>query len=91
MFIRKKGILGEKINLEKKNLNIKSFLFNLVSEENLAYFYPTPFASVLGHNDKTYKKVTPDTCARKCLEERDFICRSFDYQVTRPFYNKEEF
>ena len=52
-----------------------------ISEENLAFFYPTPFASVLGNNDKTYKKVTPDTCARKCLEERDFVCRSFDYQV----------
>ena len=52
-----------------------------ISEENLAYFYPTPFASVLGNNDKTFKKVTPDTCARKCLEEREFVCRSFDYQV----------
>ena len=50
--------------------------------KNLEYFYPTPYASVLGNNERTYRKVKPDTCARKCLEERDFVCRSFDYQVS---------
>ncbi|KAL3871672.1 hypothetical protein ACJMK2_039656, partial [Sinanodonta woodiana] len=48
----------------------------------LRYFYATPHASILGKNEKTFKRITPDSCARKCLEERDFICRSFDYQIT---------
>ncbi|KAH3795724.1 hypothetical protein DPMN_149283, partial [Dreissena polymorpha] len=50
--------------------------------EFLNYFYPTPYASVPGRNDRTLRKVTPETCARKCLEEKDFVCRSFDYQIT---------
>nr|XP_011417151.2 uncharacterized protein LOC105320781 [Crassostrea gigas] len=48
----------------------------------LRSFYPTPYSAVLGHNDKTIVAVTPSACARKCLEETEFICRSFDYQVS---------
>ncbi|XP_060567434.1 uncharacterized protein LOC132726178 [Ruditapes philippinarum] len=51
--------------------------------EYLEYFYPTPYASLLGNNDRTIWRVTPETCARKCLEERDFVCRSFDYQIQK--------
>ncbi|XP_062579644.1 CUB and sushi domain-containing protein 2-like isoform X2 [Saccostrea cucullata] len=47
----------------------------------LRRFYPTPYSAVLGHNEKTVTGVTPSACARKCLEENNFICRSFDYQV----------
>ncbi|XP_048776860.2 uncharacterized protein LOC125681022 [Ostrea edulis] len=47
----------------------------------LRRFYPSPYSAVLGHNDKIVVGVTPSACARKCLEETDFICRSFDYQV----------
>ncbi|KAK6195131.1 hypothetical protein SNE40_000617 [Patella caerulea] len=50
-------------------------------EEFLEYFYPTPYTVVLGNNEKTYRRVTPNRCARVCLEERDLICRSFDYQI----------
>nr|XP_022328504.1 uncharacterized protein LOC111127573 [Crassostrea virginica] len=47
----------------------------------LRRFYPTPYSAVQGHNDRTITAVTPSACARKCLEETNFICRSFDYQV----------
>ncbi|KAL4218727.1 hypothetical protein ACF0H5_021315 [Mactra antiquata] len=51
--------------------------------ESLDYFYPTPYASVYSNNDRTIRNVSPETCARKCLEEREFICRSFDYQIQK--------
>ncbi|WAR31432.1 CUBN-like protein [Mya arenaria] len=47
------------------------------------HFYPTPYASVPGRNDRELRKVTPETCARKCLQEKEFVCRSFDYQIQR--------
>ncbi|XP_025113966.1 uncharacterized protein LOC112575994 isoform X2 [Pomacea canaliculata] len=47
----------------------------------LNYFYPTPYTIVLGRNDKILTRVKPDRCARNCLEETDFVCRSFDYQI----------
>ena len=52
-----------------------------IAGEYLDYFYPTPYTIVLGHNDKTFQRVSPNQCAQNCLEERDFVCRSFDYQV----------
>ena len=52
-----------------------------IAGEYLDYFYPTPYTIVLGHNDKTFQRVSPNQCAKNCLEERDFVCRSFDYQV----------
>ncbi|WAR31389.1 CDCP2-like protein [Mya arenaria] len=51
--------------------------------EYLEHFYPTPYASVPGRNDRELRKVTPETCARKCLQEKEFVCRSFDYQIQR--------
>ncbi|XP_046338913.2 uncharacterized protein LOC124120195 [Haliotis rufescens] len=47
----------------------------------LDYFYPTPYAVVLGNNERTFERVTPNRCARSCLEETKFVCRSFDYQI----------
>ena len=47
----------------------------------MRYFYVTPYSLVLGNNHKTYTRVTPNRCARMCLEEETFVCRSFDYQV----------
>nr|KAG5712035.1 hypothetical protein BaRGS_020761 [Batillaria attramentaria] len=55
--------------------------YELIIGEYLDYFYPTPYKIVLGRNDKTSHHVSPDRCARNCLEEKDFVCRSFDYQV----------
>lgn len=52
-----------------------------LKDEYLSRFYPTPYAAITGHNDKTISRITPSNCARKCLMERDFICRSFDYQI----------
>ncbi|KAL8625743.1 hypothetical protein ACOMHN_012336 [Nucella lapillus] len=48
--------------------------------EYVDYFYPTPYTIVLGRNDKTLQAVSADKCAKQCLQETDFICRSFDYQ-----------
>lgn len=50
-------------------------------EGYLNYFYPTPYAVILGNNHKTFNLVTPNRCARLCLHEKTFICRSFDYQI----------
>ncbi|XP_061188278.1 uncharacterized protein LOC133196384 [Saccostrea echinata] len=50
-------------------------------DDYLRRFYPTPYSAILGHNEKTVSGITPSACARKCLEENIFICRSFDYQV----------
>ncbi|KAK3087707.1 hypothetical protein FSP39_009442 [Pinctada imbricata] len=52
-----------------------------VKDEYLSKFYATPYTAVLGHNERTYHKVTPSSCARRCLHERTFVCRSFDYQT----------
>ncbi|XP_060071928.1 uncharacterized protein LOC132551801 [Ylistrum balloti] len=60
--------------------DFKSMHFEL-KEEYLEMFYPTPYSAVLGNNEKTFKRVTPNNCARKCLQESDFVCRSFDYQI----------
>ena len=51
----------------------------------MSYFYATPYAVVLGNNLKTYTRVTPNRCARMCLEEDTFVCKSFDYQVRASF------
>ena len=53
----------------------------------MSYFYATPYAVVLGNNLKTYTRVTPNRCARMCLEEDTFVCKSFDYQVRVTFCN----
>ncbi|XP_013379197.1 uncharacterized protein LOC106150688 isoform X2 [Lingula anatina] len=50
-------------------------------ETYLQFFYPTPYAVLLGNNHKKYSGVTPNYCARMCLQEDGFICRSFDYQI----------
>ena len=51
------------------------------TEKELSYFYPT-ISSVLPGNDvKTLKYVTPNHCARLCVDEEGFVCRSFDYEV----------
>ncbi|XP_070544790.1 plasminogen-like isoform X2 [Ptychodera flava] len=35
-------------------------------------------------NEAGYHELTPEQCAKKCIEEMSFICRSFDYnKVTR--------
>ncbi|XP_076436148.1 uncharacterized protein LOC143275756 [Babylonia areolata] len=47
----------------------------------LNFFYPTPYTIILGRNDKTVQRVSPDSCAKYCLQEKDFVCRSFDYQI----------
>ncbi|GAB1600758.1 uncharacterized protein LOC106869508 [Argonauta hians] len=52
-----------------------------LKEEYLEYFYPTPYSVVFGNNEKTYDRVTPNRCARNCLEETSIVCRSFDYQI----------
>ncbi|KAL5012042.1 hypothetical protein ScPMuIL_010593 [Solemya velum] len=52
-----------------------------VLDQYLIYFYPTPYAAVLGNNRRIHRLITPSSCARKCLEEREFVCRSFDYQI----------
>ena len=54
----------------------------MFAEKYLQYFYATPYAVVLGNNLKTFKHVTPNRCARLCMEEAGFVCRSFDYQVS---------
>lgn len=48
----------------------------------MSYFYTTPYSVVLGNNLKKYTRVTPNRCARMCLEEDSFVCKSFDYQVS---------
>lgn len=50
-------------------------------ERFLNYFYATPYAVIQGNNIKTFTKVTPNRCARLCMEEDAFVCRSFDYRV----------
>jgi len=48
----------------------------------MTYFHATPYSVVLGNNLKKYTRVTPNRCARMCLEEDTFVCKSFDYQVS---------
>ncbi|KAL8602118.1 hypothetical protein ACOMHN_007387 [Nucella lapillus] len=59
--------------------------FQLISRpilwQYLNFFYPTPYTIILGRNDKTVERLSPDACAKRCLLERDFVCRSFDYQI----------
>ncbi|XP_076090760.1 uncharacterized protein LOC143062837 isoform X1 [Mytilus galloprovincialis] len=52
-----------------------------VKDEYLEKFYPAPYSAIVGHNEKTISRITPSKCARMCLMEREFICRSFDYQI----------
>ncbi|CAH1786524.1 unnamed protein product [Owenia fusiformis] len=52
-----------------------------LKEDYLRFFYPLPYSVLLANNHKTYKGVTPNRCARMCMEEETFICRSFDYQI----------
>lgn len=70
---------------------VNEYFLCYFTDEYLDYFYATPYAAVQGNNEKIFRKVTPNNCARKCLTEREFVCRSFDYQVImfncRPYWN----
>ncbi|XP_064650095.1 uncharacterized protein LOC135501749 [Lineus longissimus] len=50
-------------------------------DENLSYFYTTPYAIVPGANLRTFHGISPERCARYCIEEEIFVCRSFDYRI----------
>ena len=42
-------------------------------------FKLTERAAISGHNNRHLKNVTPDQCARACVAEKSFVCKSFDY------------
>lgn len=63
------------------DFQLTQFLSIYFPDEYLEKFYPAPYSAIVGHNEKTISRITPSKCARMCLMEREFICRSFDYQV----------
>ncbi|XP_071789139.1 uncharacterized protein [Asterias amurensis] len=44
------------------------------------YYISFPEKQLLGNDDKTLKNIFPSECARRCVTETDFTCRSFDYE-----------
>ena len=53
------------------------------AEDEMNFFYVSPNSILLGNDIKTYNHVTPNQCAKLCVEEEGFVCRSFDYQVSK--------
>ncbi|XP_063969637.1 atrial natriuretic peptide-converting enzyme-like isoform X2 [Lytechinus pictus] len=47
--------------------------------DHLSLFARIPAAFLAGHNDGTFSVATPELCAQKCIQERTFVCRSFEY------------
>ena len=69
------------LNSHRKQSCIRIFSL-LYTDGYLSQFYTTPYSAIVGHNRRTHHGVTPSSCARRCLQERAFVCRSFDYQVS---------
>lgn len=42
-------------------------------------FDVTRNAAISGHNNLHLSNVSPEDCARACRDEKNFVCRSFDY------------
>ena len=51
--------------------------------KELSYFHPAPRSVLPGNDVMSLKFVTPNHCARLCIDEEGFVCRSFDYEVRR--------
>lgn len=49
------------------------------SQDMLESFWIVSGAAIQGHNRRVIINATPTSCARFCLIEDDFTCRSFDY------------
>ncbi|XP_041485495.1 plasminogen-like isoform X2 [Lytechinus variegatus] len=47
--------------------------------DHLSLFARIPAAFLAGHNDGTFSVATSELCAQKCIQERTFVCRSFEY------------
>ncbi|XP_071952274.1 uncharacterized protein [Antedon mediterranea] len=48
-------------------------------EPDLPKFTRYPDSAISGHNNRHLYNVFPEECARRCIEETSFVCRSFDY------------
>ena len=70
--------------VDPRTVNIKRLFVLLLCStgDSMSYFYATPHTTIPGHDLKTFSKVTPNRCARHCMEENAFVCRSFDYHVS---------